>query len=278
MKRSNNAQAINDLLLLVPTDIAEAALLKGMEFETFSLGKRIPQYVNRISLKNGKTLTLAKLGIGPIHASLVLSTILENQKFDGVCLLGLGGALEPSLKIGDIVIANSVIQHDSKVTFEGGREAALLPGELPLELPTDLWSHPEMKPHPDLKSWLLETFKVNSPFTTIHQGTLLSGSEFVSCSKRNKELRSRFADALMIDMESAAVAKICSYLNLPFAVAKIVADKVDPIGKDAKDDYLKYLDTSSEFAGTLIHYLSNSLQGFSLVTPQNSELQQPEIS
>lgn len=214
----------------------ETALLEGSEFRALELGSRLKVPLKQISLRKCDVL-VGRSGVGLVNAGVLLASLLENYPVDAVILLGVGGALDDRLLPGDTVIARQIIQHDSIMSLEAGRKF-IAPGELTLSAKPEEQVDPVMKSHPVLIQWV-HTALSESPSGQIYEGSILSGSEFAGSSKRKAELRSLDADALMVDMEAAALAQITRKLGIPFVAAKTVADRANP--QSVSDDYKTFL-------------------------------------
>ena len=64
---------------------------------------------------------------GKVASASTVTTLIEFFEVDLVVFTGVAGALAPDLDIGDIVIAESLMQHDM--------DASALPGIKPFEIP-----------------------------------------------------------------------------------------------------------------------------------------------
>ncbi len=107
----------------------------------------------------------------------------------GVISIGLGGALSPHLKVGDVVIGESVV------------------------------AGPDIFPC-DSKWRVLLAARLG----TAHQGTI-TGSEIVIASAAAKAALFRASGgALVVDMESQVAARFAAKRGLPLAVLRVISD------------------------------------------------------
>ena len=247
----SHVDEIKNLLIVVAMDVEERALLKNIDFVTQILGKKTQIILKSFDLPKCK-VTVTKSGIGLANASMHLAMIAEMIEVDAVVLLGVGGALDERLQVGDTVIAKQVIQHDS-VASADSRTHLIAPGELTLSASPEEQVDPVMKTDEILMKWLRlcvgTTYKGQ-----VFEGTLLSGSEFAASAKRKKELRALVDDALMVDMEAAAFAQVARRLKLPFIAAKTVADRASPDHSVSKD-YVSFLTAATEHSEGLLREL-----------------------
>ncbi|KHD87364.1 MAG: hypothetical protein OM95_14795 [Bdellovibrio sp. ArHS] len=197
-------------------------------------------------------ITVAKTGVGPISAAMILTQILSEATYTDVLLLGLGGGLDSRLTVGDVVIADRVIQHDAICTFDD-RTEIMACGDLHLSLAPEKRKSIFMMPDQSLNIKYHEHLSEQS--FQVFQGDLLSGSEFVGALERKNNLKSRFPTATLVDMEACAVAYICTHRKIPFAVVKTVADTLHP---QASRQYLDYVQSSAQKCVELISFLENS--------------------
>jgi adenosylhomocysteine nucleosidase len=60
----------------------------------------------------GKSIVMARMGVGKVNASIISTLLVEHFKPSRVILTGFAGGINPDLLFGDIVIAENVAQHD----------------------------------------------------------------------------------------------------------------------------------------------------------------------
>lgn len=68
---------------------------------------------------NEKNCILTKSGVGKVNAARTIQIMIDNFDLDMVINLGAAGAINYLLNIGDVVIANNVVQHDFDITAFG---------------------------------------------------------------------------------------------------------------------------------------------------------------
>ena len=238
-------------MIVVAMDVEEKAILKNIDFVSRSYGKKTPIVLKSFDLPRCK-VTVTKSGIGLANASVHLAMIAELIDVDAIVLLGVGGALDEKLQVGDTVVAKQVIQHDS-LASANSRTHFIAPGELTLSASSDQQVDPVMKCDEVLMKWIRLGIE-STHKGQVYEGTLLSGSEFAASAKRKKELRALEANALMVDMEAAAFAQVARRLKIPFIAAKTVADRANPEHSVAKD-YVNFLSAATEHSEGLLHAL-----------------------
>lgn len=145
------------------------------------------------------TVLVLETGIGPTRTTRALEwllnrPVLENVPYKpGVILsAGFAGSLQEWLHVGDVVLAAEVVDL-------GGN---CWPTTWPGELPAGEWRPP------------------------LHRGRLVTSPCLVT-TPQEKQLLGQQAQALAVDMESAAMARLCTQHGIPFGCVRAVSDRVD---------------------------------------------------
>jgi len=60
---------------------------------------------------------LARCGIGKVNAALCTQYLIDHFPIAAVINSGVAGALQPGVKIGDLVVSNAAMYHDFDVIF-----------------------------------------------------------------------------------------------------------------------------------------------------------------
>jgi adenosylhomocysteine nucleosidase len=170
--------------------------------------------------------------IGKVAASTTATVLLERFGVDTVVFTGVAGGLGAGVRVGDVVVADSFVQHDLDVSplfprYEVplyGRsrfdvDAALL-GQLTQASASVLANAAQ-----HLGAGTLAEFHVHAP--RVHQGLVISGDRFVSTSAESQLLRQALPGALAVEMEGAAVAQVCHDYGKPFAAVRTISDRAD---------------------------------------------------
>lgn len=194
------------------------------------------------------TIYLTQSGIGGVNAAINLSVILNNINIDGIFLLGVGGALTDMLNIGDLVISESVIQHDYIFQMDFGK-FCITPGKYAF----DLDGLNELTPNISADSELIKIIQDTTHDVDVYEGIVASGSEFSGTVLRKKEIHIE-TRALLVDMEAAAVSQVCHRAGKPFVVAKTVSDRLNAQGS-IETDFQKFLTQASITAAQIAKYL-----------------------
>ena len=183
----------------------------------------------------GRSAVLAFSRWGKVASASTVTTLIESFEVDLVVFTGVAGALAPDLDIGDIVIAESLMQRDM--------DASALPGiklfEIPLlgvenfpiekrlvDLATESARRYLTEDLPnDVPSELLHEFGIVQP--KVHTGLIISGDQFVASTEAQSKIKRAIPAALCVEMEGAAVAQVCYEHDVPVAVVRAISDKAD---------------------------------------------------
>lgn len=173
---------------------------------------------------NGLDIVIAYSKIGKVFASLTATTMIEKFGCDTLLFSGVAGAINPELKIGDLIIADKLCQHDLDITAFGHPNGFVPGGSVFVETSEEL------------RSVAKEVAKENE--LKVIEGTIATGDQFVHSVERKDFIESTFkADAL--EMEGASVAVICDALDIPFFVLRAISDSADGGADIDFDEFLK---------------------------------------
>ena len=160
-------------------------------------------------------LILVQSGIGKVNAAVVSTLLIE--KFECDCLLfsGVAGGIDPGIRIGEIIIADSLIQYDYG-KLKNGEILSFRPGRIPIGKANNKL---EYYLDPKIKT------KIKASIPNIRMGKILTGDLFLQCEETQKELFRKYG-AQAIDMEGAAIAQVAEQFRIPAVVVRCLSDLV----------------------------------------------------
>ena len=164
--------------------------------------------------------------IGKVAAATTATILLERFQPRAIVMTGLAGGVDERLGIGDIVIADRLIQHDLDAR-------PLFPQfEVPLlgvtEFPAD----------PILSEKLATAADRLVGNKRVWRGLIASGDQFFASVEATIALRARVPAALAVEMEGAAVAQVCYEHGVRFGIARVISDTAN---HGAAIDFAKFL-------------------------------------
>ncbi|MEO7241439.1 MAG: 5'-methylthioadenosine/adenosylhomocysteine nucleosidase [Variovorax sp.] len=192
----------------------------------------------------GEELLLALSGVGKVSAATTATLLIERFDVRAIVFTGVAGGLAGHVKVGDIVIADALLQHDIDASplfprFEvpyTGRSRFPVDAALTARLAAaaEAWCAEVRAVGVDrampavpiaIDAEVVESFALQQ--TRPHRGLLIAGDRFVASATESSALRQALPDALAVDMESAAVAQVCWDYGVPFAAMRTVSDRAD---------------------------------------------------
>lgn len=162
---------------------------------------------------SGKDVVVAKCGVGKVFSALCAEAMILEFSPEMIINVGVAGCLDSTLKIGDIVIADNVCQHDMD-TSPLGDPPGLLSDINVINLPAD---------EKILKALLESVSELGLPHSV---GTIASGDQFVSSVEKKEYIISQFG-AKSCEMEGGAIGHVCFVNNVPFGVLRAMSDGAD---------------------------------------------------
>lgn len=190
----------------------------------------------------GHTTVVAVCGIGKVFAALCAQTMILTYAPKRVINTGVAGSLTAKLKIGDLAVAQKVVQHDMD-TSAIGDPVGLLSGINEVYLPADA----------DTVSLLTAAAKDIGVNTLC--GTIASGDQFVSDTAKKAWIADTFG-AVACEMEGAAIGQVCYVNRVPFAVVRAISD--DASGA-AQMDYPQFSTMAAKNSVALICRMAERL-------------------
>ena len=196
---------------------------------------------------DGHDVVLAGSGMGKVNAALVTTLLADRFGCHTVVFSGVAGGLDPRLAIGDIVVADFVIQHDAGV-LEDERVRIYQPGYVPMINPTDRLGYPT---DPGLLGRVKQQLAGISVPGQIVYGTVLSGDQYLNCEATRERLRNELGGQA-VEMEGGAVAQVCEAFGIPWLVIRALSDLA---GGTALFDFTAFVDQAAASAATILRRL-----------------------
>jgi adenosylhomocysteine nucleosidase len=240
-------------LIIVAMDVEEQAVLaRSSNYQQVEISPKLKIQANASSVADRQIL-VAKSGVGLVNAALTTAFIADRRSVDIILLLGVAGALHGDLRVGDLVLADRVIQHDAVCSGPEGMEL-MAPGQLHVSIPKEQRPEPSLVPDEGVRQWLRDLLVGSKDHKRVFTGTLVSGNEFVASPVRKRALAEIDKHVLAVEMEAAGVAQTARKLGIPFVVAKTIADRLSPESAIA-DEYLLFMKRAAENAALIMDML-----------------------
>jgi len=186
-------------------------------------------------------LVIAYSKIGKVFSALTAATMIEHFGVRKMLFSGVAGAINPELRIGDLIAATKLCQHDLEITAFGHPYGYVPEGKVFVEA------------DPRLLELAAEVANRNG--IRLKRGVVATGDQFVADSKRKEWIGETFgADAL--EMEGASVAVVCDAWDVPFFVLRAISDAAD---MDAGFDFDTFLKSSAKKSADFIFAILDEL-------------------
>lgn len=214
----------------------------------------------------GVPVVLAWSRWGKVAAAVTTTHVVAGFDPAEVIFTGVAGSLSRALSIGDIVIAESLVQHDVDASPLFPRH------EIPLlnrtAFPTD--SRIRRRLHRAAEAFLADDLRQAVPARAVSSfgltdprsvpGQIATGDQFISSADTVADLRRRLPQAVCVEMEGAAAAQVCYEHGVPFGALRIISDIADD---NAQTDFPSFLEqvASAYTFGILRRYLASISRG-----------------
>ena len=169
---------------------------------------------------NNHEIILAKSGVGKVNAALNTQYIIDKFEPDCIINTGVAGGIGANLKVGDIVIGETLVQHDFDVTALGYAKGYICNGIEPHK-PTLFYSDKNL-----INDFEIAMKSLNSTDITVHKGVIATGDTFVSSSEKKHELSELF-NATAVEMEGGAIAQTANKNGVPCMIIRAISDLAD---------------------------------------------------
>ena len=200
--------------------------LSGITTHTHPSGTRF-----EVGHLNGCRVALALTGKGNQSAAVLTERATAEFSPAAVIFVGVAGALQPHLGLGDVVVATHVYAYHGATSQDDGLTARPRTWEL---------SHRvhQVAAHLERTGDWARRLPAGPPAPRVHFGPVAAGeiAHYSAVSDARQWLREHYGDAVAVEMEAAGVAQ-AGHLNdaLPTIMVRGISDYADE-GKSATDD------------------------------------------
>lgn len=196
-------------------DLEMKALIDLLEKEECRTISNVTFYKGKIFEHDA---VLAVCGVGKCFSALCAQTMILEYHPDCIINIGVAGGIVDGLSVGDIVVANDVVQYDMD-TSAVGDPVGLISGINIVKIPCS----------PKLTEGLFEAAKTLQ--IPVVRGTVASGDTFVASREKKEKIAETF-DAVACEMEGGGIAQACYVNNVECAILRSISDGIDGGGGD----------------------------------------------
>lgn len=177
-------------------------------------------------------VVLLRCGMGKVNAAMGVTLLIDRFQPEAVISTGVAGGVDDSLHVMDVVVSRQTVYHD---VWCG---------------PGNVWGQVQELPERyDGAEPLVKTALSIHTNVNIVEGLICTGDLFVTKPEEQQLIKSRFPEALAVDMESAAIAQVCHIRQVPFVSFRIISDT--PGHKDNLSQYADFWKTMADKSFTV---------------------------
>ncbi|MBE6552288.1 MAG: 5'-methylthioadenosine/adenosylhomocysteine nucleosidase [Ruminococcaceae bacterium] len=210
----------------------------------------------------GKDVCLVQSNIGKVAAGVTVALMAMRFKVEGIVFTGTAGSVCSDCGLGDIVIADKLVQHDFDIPWGPMFRIPIVEksyfdtdkalSERLMKAARDYIENDMKKEIPES---VMKEFSLSGMKT--HTGTVASGDVFVRTTEKKNFIRENVENVKCTEMEGAAAAQAAFEMGIPMAVARIISDKAD---EDGEFSYDRFVETASSLisAGIVRNLLKNT--------------------
>jgi adenosylhomocysteine nucleosidase len=208
--------------------------------------------------QNGVDLVLVNSRVGKVSAATTATTLIEKYQVDAIFFIGVAGAVEPSVNIGDIILASDAYQHDmdarpifprfevpltGKSVFATDERFTLITQAAIENFLTNSKNYISEKSFKD--------FNITKPQLRI--GTIATGDQFIKDPLHHEALKVEDETILAVEMEGAAVTQVCEEFEVPLVLVRTISDKADHSAHINFQDFI--VEIASRYSSGIIQEL-----------------------
>ena len=166
-------------------------------------------------------IVLTRSPMGMINNAITTQVLIARFGVQRIISIAPAGALADQLKIGDLIMASQVWQHD----FGTVKPYGFIWGKAP----DGSGSHSLGYQQPDramleIAQNTSEQIKVSE--NRCYKGIVASGDSFIADNDKKRWIVKKF-DAVAVDMGAAAIAQVCYANRIPCLILRMITDKAD---------------------------------------------------
>jgi adenosylhomocysteine nucleosidase len=205
---------------------------------------------------DGHDVVLAETGMGKVNAALVTTALAHGFGCRAIVFSGVAGGLDPDLNVGDVVVADRLIQYDAGV-IENEELQTYQAGHVPFINPTDRLGY-------DVDTAVLDKVKIalrglglpplspeaggrGRPAEIVY-GTVLSGDQYLHSEPTRARLHCQFGGRA-IEMEGGAVAQVCEAFGIGWLVIRALSDLA---GQDSRFEFNQFASEVAAASATVL--------------------------
>lgn len=203
---------------------------------------------------NGNDVIAVVSRIGKVAAAITTALLIDKFSVDAILFCGIAGGLKDDIKVGDIAIGTSCVQHDFYLADNDifripllNVSSILCDSELSKRCISAAESFSKKAREKKEICEFYDSMGISTP--SVHTGVIASGDQFINKPEKKAWLKEKIEDAVCCEMEGAAVAQACFEAGVPFAIIRVISDSADD---NADFSFDQFVGASSLFSQGII--------------------------
>lgn len=197
-----------------------------------------------VGVIGGTEVVIAQAGVGKVNAAVTAQTMILKYNPSVIINIGVAGGIEPSLKIGDIVVADKVCEHDMDTTAVGDEPGFITGIDM-------VYMHCDS----EISNIISECAKDMGLHTV--RGTIATGDIFVAENSVRNRISQLF-NGVAAEMEGGSIGHVCVMNDVPFAILRAMSDCAND---DSKVDFPVFAAKAAENSIKIILRFLNTYKG-----------------
>jgi adenosylhomocysteine nucleosidase len=193
---------------------------------------------------HSKDIVIVKSGVGKVNAAICTQILIDKFGISKIIFTGVAGAINPGYEIMDIIISIDCIQYDMDARGLGFEK-----GRIPF---TDLKIFMASE---ELRRIAIACSQIINE--KVIEGRMLTGDQFLIDINATKLIREEFQGDC-VDMESAAIAQVCTLNKIPFLIIRTISDKAD---HSATVNFSEFCKKSADLSYKLVNEIIKNIDG-----------------
>lgn len=190
---------------------------------------------------HGVDVVVVQSGIGKVNAAIATTLLIDHFSSTFIINSGSAGGIGEGLKVGDLVVSSKLMYNDADARAFG-YEFGQIP-QMPLNYRVEKFIYQLAKQTAE------ELNRI------VHVGEVVTGDSFIASQKRIAEIKEFFPNALITEMEGAAVGQTCYQFDVPFIVIRAISDAGDEEASVSFDEFI--VQAGKESAALVIRLIAN---------------------
>lgn len=184
---------------------------------------------------NNQNIILTESGIGKTNAARTTQILIDYYKPEAIFNIGVAGGIAKNLKVGDVIISTSLVQHDFDITAFDHPKGYI----------------PNIGNTIPIDNKLLNTTKniLDTNNISYKEGVIASGDIFCTKESMAAKINTQF-NALCVEMEGASIAQTSYLSKTPCLVIRSISDCPN---NNNKVTYEEFLETSSKKVAQIMY-------------------------